>query len=101
MNRIVLSAALLLALPMVAQTAKPKEAPTPTAAAPVISDKLKAEFFKAQSFSVQASAQAEKAQNTFQNALVELKKICGDNYALQSDQTGDPVCVAKPPTEKK
>lgn len=103
MKRIVLSAALFLSLPLAAQTdAKPAQdsAPKPPAV-PVITDALKARFFKAQSFESQASVQAEKAQGALKAAIDEMRKVCGESSVLQSDQTGDPVCVAKPSTEKK
>ena len=99
MNRLILCAATLFALPLAAQTPKPpQDAPK---SAPVISDALRAQFFKAQAFMVQANDAAEKAQSNFQSAIAEMKKACGEKATLQSNQTGDPVCVVNPAPEKK
>ena len=103
MKRIVLSAAILFAMPLAAQTAKPAPE-TPKAAAPVtpvVSDALKAQFFKAQSFKVQADVQAEKANSIFQAAIAEMRKACGDSHTLTESQSADPVCVAKPERPEK
>ena len=98
MKRIVLSAILLFAMPLAAQTAaKPTQvAPKPPATPPVISDVLKAQFFKAQAFKMQADMQAGKMSDIFQTAVSEMRKVCGDAFTLQTDQNGDPVCVANP-----
>lgn len=106
MKRIVLAATLVLALPLTAQdpklmTTAPLEVVTTPAAAPVISDALKAQFFKAQSFVAQADVSAEKAHVAYQAAIDELKRTCGEGANLQSDKAGDPVCVVKPPVAEK
>ena len=98
---------LILALPLAAQTPKPTTLPPtpPTAAAkpvppPVISDRLRADFFKAQSQMIQANAQAQQKQTEFQSAIAEMQKTCGDTATLQSNPNGDPECVAKPAPAK-
>ena len=107
MKRCVLSAALLLALPLAAQsvpkvktvtapTAAQQEAPKQPAFPPTISDALKAEFFKAQAFKFQADAQAEKINTLFQAAIANMRKVCGDSATLQTNPNGDPICVANP-----
>jgi septal ring-binding cell division protein DamX len=68
---------------------------------PVISDALRAQFFKAQSQMIQANAQAQQRQSEFQSSVAELQKTCGDKYTLQLNGNGDPECVARPtPTTK-
>ena len=99
---------LILALPLAAQTPKPTSTlpPTPPSAAakpvppPVISDRLRADFFKAQSQMIQANAQAQLRQTEFQSAIAEMQKTCGDTATLNLNQSGDPECVAKPAPAK-
>lgn len=99
---------LILALPLAAQTPKPPSTlpPTPPTTVakpvppPVISDRLRADFFKAQSQMIQANAQAQQRQTEFQNAVAEMQKTCGDAYTLQLNPNGDPECVAKPAPAK-
>ena len=100
MKSLVFSATLLFALPLAAQT-PPKTPPAPPAAAPAISAEQRAQFFKAQAFMIQANDAAEKARSNFQDAIAEMKKVCGEKATLQSNQTGDPVCVLNPVPEKK
>jgi hypothetical protein len=113
MKAIVLSASLLIALPIAAQTAaKPPQdapktppaaqpSPNPAPAAPVISDALKAQFFKAQSMKLQADTQADRMGAVFQEAVANMQKACGNTYLLQLDRSGDPVCIATPSTPEK
>jgi hypothetical protein len=108
MRTIILSTALMFALPLAAQTAKPKppaavkaspaaarqapyiQAPpaqvASTPVAPAISDKTLKDFFKAQS--------------RMQTVISEMQKTCGADATLQINQSGDPTCVLKP-AEKK
>jgi hypothetical protein len=88
---------LLIALPLIAQTAKP----TVPAKPPTITDAQRAQFFKAQSQMIQANAQAQQKQTEFQAAIAEMQKTCGDTATLQSNPAGDPECVAKPPAPAK
>lgn len=97
MKSIALIPALILAFLFV-------DAPKP----PVLSDALKAKFWKAQT-------QVQTAKNTYQetaqykmferrnaelNAVVdELTKACGDGFQPQLDKDGDPACVALPKPE--
>ena len=99
---------LILALPLVAQTPKPPALPPtpPTAAAkpvppPVISDRLRADFFKAQSQAMQTSQLAKDSQASLQAIVAELQKTCGDNYTLQLNSGGDPECAARPVPAKE
>ena len=96
MKRIPVIIALFLALPLIAQTAKPPAPPK----TPVISDAQRAQFFKAQSQMIQANAQAQQRQTEFQNAIAEMHKTCGDTATLQLNPNGDPECVAKPAPAK-
>ncbi len=106
MTGTIFTAALLVVLLIGPQTAAkpspepPKPAPA-AAPAPAISDALKAKFFKAQALKAQADAQSEKIANLFQDAVDEMRKACGQDFTLQTDKNGDPVCAAKPPIEKK
>jgi hypothetical protein len=99
---------LILALPLVAQTHKPPALPPtpPTAAAkpvppPVISDRLRADFFKAQSQAMQSSQLAKDSQASLQAIVAELQKTCGDKYTLQLNSGGDPECAARPVPAKE
>lgn len=92
MKRFQLLFVLLLSLPLAAQTDKPK-APAPV---PAVSDALRAKFFKAQSQMIQANEQAKQQQKQYQAVTAEIQKACGDAYFVQLDETGDPVCIAKP-----
>jgi hypothetical protein len=96
---------LALALPVLVYGQAPK-APTapqapPVAAAkpttpPVISDALRAQFFKAQSHQIQADQVAQQAKTEFQAAVDALRATCGDVSTLSLNAAGDPECVAKP-----
>ena len=88
---------LALALPVSAQTAKPKDEPKP----PVITDKMRADFFKAQAKMLQDNSAAQQSQTAFQGIVAEIQKTCGDDYTAQVNPNGDPVCVAKPKPEAK
>jgi hypothetical protein len=100
---------LILALPLAAQTPKPTSTlpPTlPSAAAkpvppPVISDRLRADFFKAQSQAMQSSQMAKDSQASLQAIVAELQKTCGDKYTLQLNSGGDPECAARPVPAKE
>jgi hypothetical protein len=95
-KRIPVIIALFLAVPLIAQNAKPPAPPKP----PAISDAQRAQFFKAQSQMIQANAQAQQKQSEFQNAIAEMQKTCGDTATLQSNPNGDPECIAKPAPAK-
>ena len=99
---------LILALPLAAQTPKPTTLPPtpPTVAAkpaapPVISDRLRADFFKAQSQAMQSSQMAKDSQASLQAIVAELQKTCGDKYTLQLNSGGDPECAARPVPAKE
>jgi hypothetical protein len=79
----------VLALPLAAQTPKPPEAP-------VISDTIKAQFFKAQSGMIQADQKAQQMRDAFTQIVSALTATCGANFQPQINPQGDPVCVAKP-----
>jgi uncharacterized membrane protein YgcG len=95
-KRIPVIIALFLAVPLIAQTAKP----TVPAKPPAITDAQRAQFFKAQSQMIQANAQALQKQAEFQSAIAEMQKTCGDTASLNLNQSGDPECVAKPAPAK-
>jgi hypothetical protein len=79
------------------------QVPTP-ATPPAISDAVKAQFFKAQSQMIQAKAQAQQAEQAFQQVVTTLNGACGESFAPQMNPQGDPVCAPKPAaakTEKK
>ena len=82
---------LALAVLLAGQAPKP-EAP------PAITDAHRAQFFKAQ-------LAVNQAQQTFQAAVADLSKDCGEKFAPSMGPQGNPVCVAKPepakPAEKK
>jgi L-lactate utilization protein LutC len=122
MRTIILSTALMFALPLAAQTAKPKppaavkaspaaarqapyiQAPpaqvASTPVAPAISDKTLKDFFKAQSRMMVLTEQSKSANTELQTVISEMQKTCGADATLQINQSGDPTCVLKP-AEKK
>jgi len=82
--------------PPIKQEAKPKTAP-------VISDKLRGDFFKAQAEAQQAQTALEKARQTsqamfdvFQSKLKEAQAACGPDHELSQDPKRELVCVDKP-----
>jgi len=76
-------------------------------AAPIISDKMQKDFFKASEESVRAQVAAQEAQKAaqasqeaFMKIVQQMRDACGKDFDLQIDpKTKDPICVAKP--EKK
>ena len=85
---------LCLAVLLVGQAPKP-EAP------PAITDAHRAQFFKAQLQVNQAQAAMTAAQQTFQAAVADLSKDCGEKFAPSMGPQGDPVCIAKPAEKKE
>jgi hypothetical protein len=69
------------------------ESPKP----PVVSDDLRADFFKAQSELLQAQASMQQAQGAMSTVIENLNKVCGDKYQLQLDAAKNPACIAKIP----
>jgi hypothetical protein len=102
----------LLFLSTLAATAQDKpetKAPKPL---PTVSLELKAKLFKAQSQAQTAQSQLEQTpqfkamqqkQAEFQKTVDEIITACGGSqkYGIQLDDTGDPVCVAKPEAPKE
>lgn len=82
--------------------ATPKAAPPPAKpAVPVISDALKAKFFKAQ-LEMQAAQKAVKVKAaSLQSTVGEITAACGGEFVPQMDANGDPVCVEKSKEVKK
>ena len=96
----VIGTAAVFIMAMGAQTAKPATAPMKP---PVLTDAQKAAFFKAQAQTLQAGAEAQRAQQVAQQkaaalqaVIAEVSKACGDKYQPSLDNTGDLVCVVKP-----
>lgn len=100
-----LLAALVLALPVAAQTAKPEPTPAKVAVAPTISDAQKAAYWKAAMQQSGAQKQLDAANATATQAIQAMVATCGDGATLQQAPNGDPECVLKPaekkPAEKK
>ena len=94
---------LALTLPVLvygqAPTASPAVAAKP-ATPPVISDALRARFFKAQLHQIQADQVAQEAKTEFLAAVDSLRATCGDVSTLSLNAAGDPECVAKPTPAK-
>jgi hypothetical protein len=82
-----------------APTASPAVAAKP-ATPPVISDALRARFFKAQLHQIQADQVAQEAKTEFQAVVDSLQATCGDVSTLSLNAAGDPECVAKPTPDK-
>jgi hypothetical protein len=79
---------LLCGTAMAAETHKP----------PVVSDRLRGDFFKAQARLIRAADEQKAAQDNF-SAIVD--KMCDKDSQLQLDGTGEPVCVATIPVVNK
>jgi hypothetical protein len=94
MRTLILATALIVALPLAAQTTK-QVTPAAAPAVPTISDAQRAEFFKAQSMMIQSATQAKTEQSNFQAAIAKLQQTCGETFTLQMSPSGDPICVAK------
>ena len=79
---------------------------------PTVSLELKAKLFKAQSQAQTAQQQLELTpqfkelqakQQLFQSTVNEIIAACGgpEKFGIQLDDTGDPICVAKPEPPKE
>lgn len=78
--------------------------------APVVSDKLQKDFFKAsaefqgaQTAVTQATTTAQQKQAVLQTAVKDITDVCGADYHPEVNAAGDPVCVEtkKPEPAKK
>jgi hypothetical protein len=93
---------ILSALAMFAQappSKSPAGPPTPaakTASAPVISDALRARFWRVVAEQSNAQAQAQAANQAVQQVRSEIESICGADFTPSGDQRGEPTCVPKP-----
>lgn len=92
----------LLSVTALAQD-KPKAAPK---TAPVISDKLRGDFFKAQADAQGAQSQLQQAQAAAQTATTAFQAVvkkaidaCGSEHQLSQDKDRELVCTDKPKTE--
>jgi hypothetical protein len=81
----------LLAEAAFAQTHAPKELPKP----PQVTAEMRARFWRTQAESIAAAARAERAQEAAKAAQEELRKACGDKFAVALDAEGEPSCQAK------
>jgi hypothetical protein len=79
------------------------ESPAKPKSAPVVSDKLRGDFFKAQSEAQAAQTALEQARqnaqamiDVFQAKLKEAQAACGPDHQLSQDQKRELVCVDKP-----
>ena len=70
------------------------DAPKP----PVVSDRARGDFFKAQARLLRANAEQKAAQDDF-SAVVD--KMCNNESQLQLDGQGEPICTAKIPVVNK
>lgn len=77
------------------QAAQAAQPPAAAKAAPVLSDKLKADYYKAQIHMKRAQEAVQAAQTEFQQMAAEFQKACGDGYEPQIDGNGDPICAVK------
>ena len=65
---------------------------------PVVSDRARGDFFKAQNRLIRAAQEQKDAQDNF-SAVVD--RMCDKDSQLQLDGQGEPVCVAKIPVVNK
>jgi len=79
------------------------ESPAKEKPVPVISDKMRGDFFKAQAEAQQAQTALEQARQTsqamldvFQSKLKEAQAACGPDHQLSQDPKRELVCVDKP-----
>ncbi len=76
---------------------------------PKIADDVRAKFWRAQSDSLAAQAQFQKARVALETVIEQMKTTCGTDFELNGDPQGEPLCVEKkvaaperrlgPPTE--
>lgn len=76
---------------------KPPDAIKDTPRPPVISDALRAKWWKAMAAQAEAQKQSMQAQAQAQTAKEELVKACGEKFTPGPDASGDPICVAPAP----
>ncbi len=96
MKRISVIIALSLAMPLIAQTAKP----TVPAKPPVISDSIKMAWLRVEVLQMKTQKQDEETQTATQAVLREIQSACGNDFSPQLNSNGDPECVAKPAPAK-
>ncbi len=71
---------------------------------PKIADELRARFWRAQSDSLAASAQFQKARAAMDSIIAEMKAVCGNtDFEINADEKGEPNCqeVKKPVADRK
>ena len=73
---------------------KPVTAPK-TATAPVISDALRARWWRVVAEQANAQSQAQAATQAVQQVRSEIDAICGTDFAAAGDSRGEPTCTPK------
>ena len=79
----------------------PSGPPTPaakTAPAPVISDALRARWWRVVAEQANAQAQVQATTQAVQQVRSEIESICGAGFTPSGDQRGEPTCAPKPAT---
>jgi multidrug efflux pump subunit AcrA (membrane-fusion protein) len=101
-KKTILYLAVVIAIFVAAATVHCQQLPAKLKTAPVISEKLRGDFFKAQSEAQTAQTALEHAQQAaqvkiqaFQNELKKAQDVCGAEYQLSPAQNGEIVCVEK------
>lgn len=102
MRTTALLAALVLTLPVAAQTAKPAPPAAKPVVAPAITSDQRAAYWKAATQQANAQKQLDAANTAVTQAVQEMVTACGKDSNLTQVSNGDPVCVLIPkPAEKK
>jgi len=81
----------LLAAAALAQAPAPKETPN----TPRIPAEMRARFWRTQAEAMAAETRAKQAQEAAKAAQDDMRKACGDGFALSLDTTGEPACRAR------
>jgi opacity protein-like surface antigen len=93
--RSILAFIALLAFTAVVAAQAPKPLLPDTVKPPVISDRLRGDFFKAQFEMQAAAAQVQQTKQTAMQAVVkEVQDACGKNFQPQLTPDGDIGCIA-------
>lgn len=93
-RRVMILTALLFSV--YAAVAQAPQEPAKPKTPPVLSDKVKADYYRAQMHIKQAQEMQQVAQAEFKTMGEEFAKACGDDYQPQIDPNGDPICGLKP-----
>jgi hypothetical protein len=94
MKKLTLLIVLIASVLVVLAQDKPETAPK-TATVPVISDALRARWWRVVAEQASAQSQAQAATQAVQQVRAEIDAICGVDFAASGDSRGEPTCTPK------